>query len=299
MEQKKQQLVNLVTLFDALLSPAIDRLIRLDEKDDLLLFEHATASIVEAFGWYRIGVASGFVPHRESEVLLSTYFQFAANKGVRKWRGLFSHEFLEWLDSALHLRRFFNNDEWIFEDGVTGWAFLQTAATLAGDFASDGAAQSFVVAVNFLSEAEWVNLLASALSIDALIEHFVSDTTAITLSKDVCFVGFFNTLSHFGATKRLAGHLQGDPAISAPDRGTLRRSIQQVQTWRLNSRRLMVRTRVNEFATYAGRLMMRDIRIRDLGFLDEHTTLGNFIQTVDDLISHWNNFGTESIQAKA
>jgi hypothetical protein len=99
-------------------------------------------------------------------------------------------------------------------------------------------------------------------------------------------------LSHFAASKRLSGYLQGDQAISAPDRGTLRRSIQQVQTWRANIRQEMVKKRIAEFAAYAGSLMLDDIRIRDLELVDGYTTSIDFVKMVDDLLIHWNNFGS-------
>src|SRR5258708_38117809 len=160
MERQNQQLVNLVTLFDSALSPAVARLAALDENQHSALIEHATASVIEAFGWYRIAVASGFIPIHESEIVLSTYAAYAGrNQNVQRWRDSFSNELLGWLEGRITSRRFFGHDDWRVEDGESVWPVLQTTATLAGDFASEGTSQCFVLALNFLSDHEWANLV--------------------------------------------------------------------------------------------------------------------------------------------
>jgi hypothetical protein len=218
--------------------------------------------------------------------------------GEWHWRELFPFEFMESFDAARVNKDFMKGNYAEFDDGDSLWPFLQTAAALAADFASDGQAQSFVAALCFLSEYDWRAMLETPLSLEGLISSLSAETDVLdSVSKQSCFCGFFKAVSHLAASKRLAAHLQSDRAVSPADRGTMRRAVRQAQTWRLNYSVVGVRQRLEEFAAYAGRLMVEEVKIRDLGLYEGRITINEFVNIVTDLAAHWIHYGQPEIGA--
>jgi len=303
MERRQQQLTNLVALFEHSLYLLEQR--EYPGRGSSHLAPNVAgplraASAVERFGWWRVAAACGFVPIEEARKLLTEQEDIVwapADMAVTThWRELFPHELIAAFDAARADEDFMKANDAEFIDGDSLWPFLQTAVALAADFASNGQAQSFVAALNFLSDDVWKDMLARPLSVDGLILSLSVDTDVLdSASKQSCFCGFFKTVAHLAASKRMAAHLQASRAVSPADRGTMRRAVRQAQTWRVNFKLPVVRQRLEEFAAYAGRIMVDEVKVRDLGLYEDRLATTEFVKIVADLANHWIYYGQPEI----
>ncbi len=240
-ENSEYRLLNLSYFASALLLPQLEFA---THKGGWGTFDRGkTASLFEIVTWLRLGTELGFFPKHEANQILNRYSGDLFPPKGEAWHGLASllpeqRDLLGIMEShganSMAVR---SSDEEPFAQSQNLGALFRSALLLGASISTDNLARCFTLALNFLPDKTWMELIAGH-DVDPnqmRLAGGIDDDEASPYIPEIVYAGFFRALDYMDGFRTLFEDCTNRAALGA-DLPRLRSRVLSIVGWRFNAK---------------------------------------------------------------